>query len=369
METINVTRSSMPSYEEYIEEIKDLWDSRWLTNMGVKHVLLQHELKKYLGVDNIDLTTNGHMAIELALVTLGLKGEVITTPFTFASTVHAIVRAGLKPVFCDINPNDFTIDAQKIESLITEKTCAIMPVHVYGNICNIEEIESIAKKNRLKVVYDAAHAFGIKYRGTGIGAFGDVSCFSFHATKVFHTIEGGAVCFKDEDFGRRFNEIKDFGIHSEEVVDYIGANAKMNEFSAAMGLCNLRHIEDEIEKRRQIDMRYRDNLKGIAGIELNVHQDGVNPNYAYFPILIQENIFGRSRNEVAEELFKYGFRARKYFYPLINDFSCYRVLGYNSDKTPVAQYVSSRVLTLPFYADLPIEKVDSICKIIKNMKM
>lgn len=201
--TINVTRSSMPPFEEYTEEIKDIWQSHWLTNMGVKHQKLQAELKKYLGVENIELLTNGHMALELSLQALNLQGEVITTPFTFASTTHAIMRNGLKPVFCDINPVDFTIEVNKIESLITDKTCAIMPVHVYGNICDVEAIEKLAQKYELKVIYDAAHTFGVKYKGKGVGSFGDVSCFSFHATKVFNSIEGGAVCYKDSKFGER----------------------------------------------------------------------------------------------------------------------------------------------------------------------
>lgn len=195
---INVTRSSMPEFSEYCEEIKDLWDTRWLTNMGSKHREFQRKLESYLQVKNIDLVTNGHMALEISMQALGLSGEVITTPFTFASTTHAIVRSGLSPVFCDINPQDFTIDVSKIEALITDKTTAIVPVHVYGNVCNVEAIEEIAQKYGLKVIYDAAHTFGVKYKDRGIGSYGDISCYSFHATKVFHTIEGGAVCFKDE---------------------------------------------------------------------------------------------------------------------------------------------------------------------------
>ena len=241
---ILVTRSSMPELDEYIDAIKDIWDSHWMTNMGKKHQQLQKELITYMGVDNIDLLTNGHMAIELSLQALGLtKGEVVTTPFTFASTTHAIVRNGLEPVFCDINPIDFTVDVAKMEELITDKTVAILPVHVYGNICNIEEIDHIAQKYGLKVVYDAAHTFGESYKGKGIGSYGDVSCFSFHATKVFNSIEGGAVCFHDEDFGKELYRLKNFGIKNEEVVDGVGANAKMNEFCAAMGLCNLRHVD------------------------------------------------------------------------------------------------------------------------------
>ena len=195
---ILVTRSSMPELEEYVEEIRDIWDSHWLTNMGEKHKNLQQQLKDYMKVENVELLTNGHMALELTMQAMNLQGEVITSPFTFASTTHAIVRNGLIPVFCDVNPIDFTIDVTKLESLITDKTCAIVPVHVYGNICNVEEIDRIAHKYGLKVIYDAAHTFGEEYKGCGIGTFGDASCFSFHATKVFNTIEGGAVCYKDE---------------------------------------------------------------------------------------------------------------------------------------------------------------------------
>lgn len=262
---ILVTRSSIAPLDEYIEEIRDIWDTHWMTNMGVKHQALQRELQSYLGVEQLDLFTNGHMALELSLQALKFPkgGEVITTPFTFASTTHAIVRNGLEPVFCDINPDDFTIDVSQIEKHITDKTVAIMPVHVYGNICNAEEIQRIADKYGLKVIYDAAHAFGEEYKGKGVGALGDISCFSFHATKVFNTIEGGAACFHDPEMGGRLYDLKNFGIHGPESVEAVGANAKMNEFCAAMGLCNLRHVDEEIQKRKRVAERYRSHLEGI----------------------------------------------------------------------------------------------------------
>ena len=222
---------------------------------------------------------------------LGLSGEVITTPFTFASTTHAIVRSGLSPVFCDINPQDFTIDVSKIEALITDKTTAIVPVHVYGNVCNVEAIEEIAQKYGLKVIYDAAHTFGVKYKDRGIGSYGDISCYSFHATKVFHTIEGGAVCFKDEKLKDLIGRLKDFGIYDEESVTEIGPNAKMNEFCAAMGLCNLRHIDDEIAKREKVVQRYRERLEHIEGVQLSPIQKDVVSNYAYFPVVFWEEAF------------------------------------------------------------------------------
>lgn len=367
MNRILVTRSSMPSIDEYINEIKDMWDTHWLTNMGPKHKLLQSELREYLGVEGIDLLTNGHMAIELTLQALNLQGEVITTPFTFASTTHAIVRNGLEPVFCDIDPKSYTMDTEIIESLITDKTCAILPVHVYGNICNIEEIERIARKYELKVIYDACHAFGETYKGKGIGAFGDASCFSFHATKVFNTIEGGAVCFRDKRIGEVLYDLKNFGIHGPEEVSAVGANAKMNEFCAAMGLCNLRHIDEEIAKRQKVFERYCMHLDGIEGLQLNVIQDNVKSNYAYFPVIIDEKIYGTSREEVFEKLAENGIGARKYFYPLTNTFSAFHG-KYNVTDTPIALHVSKRVLTLPMYADLSMEDVDRICEIVLSCK-
>ena len=368
MNNILVTRSSMPSMEEYIEEIRSIWDSHWLTNMGEKHKALQAELQKYMGVPAVELLTNGHMALELSLQAMNLQGEVITTPFTFASTTHAIVRNGLEPVFCDIDPETYTMDVTKIERLITDRTCAILPVHVYGNVCNIEEIERIAHKYELKVLYDAAHTFGETYKGQGIGNFGDASCFSFHATKVFNTIEGGAVCYRDPDMGRRLYELKNFGIHGPEEVDAVGANAKMNEFCAAMGLCNLRHVDEEIAKRRAVVERYREHLEGVDGLRLNVQQPEVRSNYAYFPVVFDENLFGASRNEVMDALAQNGIGARKYFYPLTNTFECFHG-KYDVDATPVALHVAKRVLTLPLYADLSMEDVDRICKIILEQKL
>lgn len=369
MNNILVTRSSMPAIEEYVEEIKDIWESHWLTNMGSKHKRLQAELVKYLNVENVDLLTNGHMALELSIQALGLRkgGEVITTPFTFASTTHAIVRNDLEPVFCDVDPVDFTIDTTKIEELITDNTVAIMPVHVYGNVCNVEEIERIANKYGLKVIYDAAHTFGIRYKDKGIGSFGDASCFSFHATKVFNTIEGGAVCYKDSEIGERLYNLKNFGIRGPEVVESVGANAKMNEFQAAMGICNLKHIDEEIQKRKNIVERYRENLENIDGIQLNPIQENVISNYAYFPVIFDEKKFGYSRNEISDILAENGIYSRKYFYPLTNTFDCFHG-KYDVDKTPVALYISKRVLTLPLYADLALEDVDRICNIILQNK-
>jgi dTDP-4-amino-4,6-dideoxygalactose transaminase len=353
----------MPGFEEYIKEIKDIWDSHWLTNMGAKHERLESELTDYLGVPNVTLFTNGHLALESAISAFNLKGEVITTPFTFASTTHAIVRNGLEPVFCDINPNDYTIDVDKIESLITEKTSAIIPVHVYGNVCNVDEIERIAKKHDLKVIYDAAHTFGVSKNDVGIGNFGDASMFSFHATKVFNTIEGGALTYKDTHLIKALNGLKNFGITGPESVECVGGNAKMNEFQAAMGLCNLRHVDDQIKKRQMVVERYRSNLEGIKGIKLVKPQPGVKSNYAYFPVVFDG--YKKSRDKVWDELKAENIFARKYFYPLTNSFECYAG-RFKLDDTPVAKYIAERVLTLPLYADLDLGDVDRICEIIKK---
>ena len=363
MEPILVTQSSMPEFSEFCEEIRDLWDSRWLTNMGAKHNQLVAELQSYLETPNVSLFSNGHLALECAIEAFQLSGEVITTPFTFASTTHAIVRKGLTPVFADINFDDYTIQTDSIERLITDKTSAIIPVHVYGNVCNVDEIERIAKKYTLKVIYDAAHAFGVTVDGKGIANFGDASMFSFHATKVFHTIEGGALTYRDAGLKNKLNMAKNFGISGPESVEYVGGNAKMNEFQAAMGLCNLRYINYEIEKRKEIYLRYIENLIDIEGIKLPHIQNGITSNYAYFPVLFDHN--KTLRDEIHQELKKHNIYSRKYFYPLTNTFECYQS-KLTSNHTPIAQYISERILTLPLYADLQLEAVDQICNIIKT---
>ena len=362
---INVTRSSMPSYEEYCEEIKELWDSRWLTNMGIKHQQLQENLEQYMNTPHVTLFTNGHIALETVIEAMDFPqgAEVITTPFTFASTTHAIVRNGLVPVFCDVNPLDYTMDVTKIEALINEKTVAIVPVHVYGNICDDDAIMAISKKHGLKVIYDAAHAFGASYKGRNAGSLGDASMFSFHATKVFNTIEGGAVCFSDDALVEKLNDWKNFGQHTPENVVYAAGNGKMSEFQAAMGLCNLRHLEGEIAKRGEAVRRYRERLANVPGIKLSPAQEGVTPNYAYFPVVFDG--YKRTRDEVFECLKAQGIIARKYFYPLTNGFACYAALPTaGEEKTPVARYIAQRVLTLPLYAGLTKEDVDRICDII-----
>ena len=360
---INVTRSSMPPFEEYCEEIRELWDSHWLTNMGKKHQQLEGELKRYLGCEELALFTNGHLALENVIEAFDLHGEIITTPFTFASTTHAIVRCGCKPVFCDIDPNRYTLDPEKLEALITERTVAILPVHVYGNLCDVDRIGEIAARHNLPVIYDAAHSFGVFYRGVSSACFGDAAMFSFHATKVFHTIEGGAVCCHSAEIQRRLCDLKNFGIHDEENVPYVGGNAKMNEFCAAMGLCNLRHLEGEIEKRRLVAERYDARLGGTEGLRLNAVRPDTRHNYAYYPVVFDG--FRLTRDEVFARLAAEGIIPRKYFYPLTSAFACYaKEEGFDPAATPVAARAAETVLTLPMYADLPLETVDRICDII-----
>lgn len=370
---ILVTRSSMPPLDEYVAEIAPLWESRWLTNMGVKHRKLEEALKERLKVGNVALFTNGHTALECALEALGLPEgrEVVTTPFTFASTTHSIVRKGLVPVFADVRPSDLTLDPEAVEAAITPRTCAIMPVHVYGNLCDVEALAEIAERHSLKLVYDAAHAFGVEWRNPSTGdwegaaSFGDASMLSFHATKVFNTIEGGCVCFGDSTLGVELARWRNFGIAGPEDVERVGGNAKMNEFCAAMGLCNLRHLDDEVAKRKEVAERYWADLEGIPGVRAIEPAEGVSPNYAYLPVLFDPNAFGATRNDVFEALASESVGARKYFYPLVTDFACYRSV-YSSSSTPVAKRAADRVLTLPLYADLSLEDVDRICSIVRG---
>nr|WP_300804971.1 DegT/DnrJ/EryC1/StrS family aminotransferase [uncultured Acetatifactor sp.] len=367
MERINVTRSSMPPFEEYCEEIRELWDSRWLTNMGKKHMELEEKLAAYLDAPHMELLTNGHLSLELSLQALELEGEVITTPFTFASTTQAIVRNGLTPVFCDVDPATLTIDPAKLEPLITERTRAILPVHVYGNFCDVEAIEKIAKRRGLKAVYDAAHAFGARYKGVGAGAWGDVSCFSFHATKVFHTVEGGGVCFRDEVFGEKLGRLKNFGLSGPETATDLGGNGKLDEFRAAMGLCNLRHLEEELRRRARAEARYRRRLEGVPGLTLKAFQPEVQSNHAYFPVLFDEVVFGADRDRVQAALGERGVFARKYFYPLTSTFPCWEG-RFDPEETPIALEASRRVLCLPLFADLEEFQVDSICEIVLDCR-
>lgn len=366
MEKIFVTKSTLPSYGEYCELIKRIWDSHWLTNNGELHNSLEHQLSEFCDCSNITLYTNGHLALENALAALNLKGEVITTPFTFVSTTHSIVRNNLTPVFCDINTDDFTIDTDKIENLITEKTSAIVPVHVYGNICNVEKINEIATKYNLKVVYDAAHAFAEKYKGVNVANYGDISMFSFHATKVFNTIEGGCLACNNEDLKKLLDRLKNFGITDPDNIDNIGGNAKMNEFQAAMGILNLKSLPENINERKKIFMLYRELLKDIEGIKLSSLNEDIEYNYSYFPIVVTDEYF-TDREGLIQNLNEIDIFPRKYFYPITNEISCYKDYNFRG-LTPIAHDISQRVLTLPLYPGLGEENVKKICKIIKEKR-
>lgn len=366
---IMVTRSSMPGLEEYVDKIRPLWESRWLTNMGTFHQELEQELRAYLGTKYLSLMVNGHMSLELTIQAMGLPegGEVITTPFTFISTTHAIIRNGLVPVFCDIKLEDYTIDEEKIEDLITEKTVAILPVHVFGNICNVDKIAEIADKYNLKVIYDAAHAFGETVNHIGVGNFGDASIFSFHATKVFHTIEGGCSCFSAPEMYKRLYDLKNFGIHSEEVVAEVGANAKMNEFSAAMGLCNLPYVEANIEERKKRTLYYKEKLSHIEGLVLpGFHGENIKYSYGYFPVLFQPEILGSGmRDIIYDKLHDIHVYPRKYFYPITSDAPCFRN-RYRKVPLENARYAGENVLSLPLFPELPYESIDVIVSVLEE---
>ena len=364
MKEIYVTKPFLPPFEEYVKEIKNIWESNILTNGGPEYKAFVKKLGEYLGIENISLFTNGHLALEMAIKAMGLKGEVITTPFTFISTTHAIVNNNLKPVFCDIKMDDYTMDESKIESLITKDTCAILPVHVYGYPCNMEEIERIAKKHNLTVIYDAAHAFGVEVGGQSIFNYGDLSMCSFHATKVFNTIEGGLVSGLDKKLIEKVELLKNYGITSPETIDEIGINGKMSEFQAAMGIVSLNYISDIINKRKEITLKYREALSKVQGITMYEEKDNIKYNYAYMPILIEDN-YGLTRNELYEILMQNNVFSRKYFYPLTNMVKCYKD-EFSNAELPNAEYVSERILTLPLYPDLTMEEVEKITDIIKS---
>ncbi len=373
---ILVTESSMPSYEEYIEAIKPLWDTHWLTNMGKYHKKLELELRDYLDVPFVSLMVNGHMSLELTLQSFGFPegSEVITTPYTFISTTHAIVRNRLKPVFCDIKPEDGTIDESRIEDLITEKTVAIMPVHVYGNICAYEEISQIAYKYGLKVIYDAAHSFGEKMltydnKGSvidsmGVGNLGDASVFSFHATKVFNTVEGGAAVFSTPGLYEKLYNLKNFGIRGEELVVEVGANAKMNELCSIMGLCNLKHIDNAISARSHCHERYTRAISDIPGIRLLSPRKDVSNNYAYYPIVIEDD-YPIDRNSLYLLMHEHNIFPRKYFHPITSDQACFKNKYKNCD-LECARDLSNRILLLPIYERLTEEDQNRIIDILKK---
>lgn len=363
---IFVTQTSMPDYEVFIERIKPLWDTKKITNMGEYHEKLEVTLMEYMNVKNVSLMVNGHLALELLIQAMGFPegSEVITTPFTFVSTTHAIIRNRLEPIFCDIKLDDYTIDECKIEALITDKTVAILPVHVYGNLCNVEAIGNIAKKHNLKVIYDAAHAFGECYKDLSVGKFGDASMFSFHATKVFNTIEGGAVTTDSKEVYEKLYNLKNFGIRGEECIVGVGSNAKMNEFSAIMGLCNLEKLEDNILARKKVAEHYLEHLTGVDKLVLPAFDNkDMKYNYAYFPVLFEEEGI---RNKVYNILREQDIYARKYFYPLTADAECFGC-KYAKIDLKNARKVSGNILVLPMYPELNCKDIEKICGVIKML--
>lgn len=365
---IFVTRPLLADLADVNKELHDIWESQWLTNAGAKHQKLEEELKKVLKVPGISIFNNGEIALIVSIQSLRLSGEVITTPFTFPGTPHVLAWNNITPVFCDIDENTLTIDPQKIEGSITSKTTGILGVHVYGMPCHIHEIQEIADLYGLRVVYDAAHAFGTEIDNVAIGNFGDISMFSFHATKLFHTVEGGALTFNAPHLKRRIDLLKNFGIKNEDEVVLPGINGKMNELQAAIGLINLQLIDNERQKRQKIVDTYTQNLAGIAGINVFEIPANVRRSYQYFVIRIRDE-FGRSRDEVYTEFKKYNVFTRKYFYPLCSDYSCYRHLpSSNPDNLPVARKVVREVLCLPLYGNLKLDEAEKICDILQRLK-
>ena len=364
---INVTSPSLPPFPEYVEELRGIWESRWLTNRGSEAVRFEEMLRAFLGTAHIECFANGHLALETVLNGIvqydpSLCGkEVITTPFTHISTTHAITRNGLIPVFADIRPEDLTIDPDEVEKKITENTAAILATHVYGFPCDTERLESIAKKHGLYLIYDAAHAFGVRLNGRSIAEFGDMSMFSTHATKVFQTIEGGIVGFNrvPDKLLTVIRALINFGYVTPEDITYLGTNARMNEFEAAMGICGLRHFAEETAKRKKAAERYYEHLEGVPGIILPRPSEGTEWNYAYFPVLFDG--FRLDRNAAQAALAEENIYARKYFHPLTNRAACYRE-QYGGQEVPVAAGVSEKVLALPMFADLSCQTVDRICE-------
>lgn len=366
---INVTAPLLPDFDRYVAELHKIWNSGWLTNNGPEHEEFQNKLEELLD-SKIELYVNGHMALDIAIKALELKGEVITTPFTFASTTHAIVMNGLTPVFCDIKESDYTIDENKIESLITRKTSAILAVHVYGCICNTEKINEIAKKYHLKVIYDAAHAFAVEKNGKSVATYGDLSMFSLHATKVFNSIEGGIISYHDDKYTSKLKHLRNFGIENAESVTSVGLNAKMNEFAAAMGICNLEILDKAITKRKKITEKYLKTLNKINGIKTLNYQsfaeNNIKYNYAYMPIEINKSVAGFSRDDLSEHLKRHNIIARKYFYPIVTDYACYKG-KYDSNLFPVAQRAGQQILTLPIAPSMSEDDVERCCNAISSI--
>jgi len=368
-EPVLVTRPTMPSFEEYCGRLKGIWERRWLTNEGELHRELERRLAEYLGVEHLSLFCNGTIALMVALQALRINGgEVITTPFTFPATPHVLYWNGIRPVFCDIDEKTFNLDPSRIEQHISADTKAILAVHVYGTPCDVEAIEEIAHRHGLHVIYDAAHAFGVRHKGESILQYGDLSMLSFHATKLFTTGEGGALVCQSEAQRKRINNLKNFGIADEETVIGPGINGKMNELQAAFGLLALETIEQEIENRRRLAGIYREGLRDIAGISFLEDIRDIRSNYAYFPIIIDEEQFGLSRDELHNVLKQFNIFTRKYFYPLCSHFPCYSALPSSAPSNlPVAERIARQILCLPIYGTLDEEVVQDICTVVRKL--
>ena len=364
---ITVTSPLLPDLEAFIPMLRDIWDRKWLTNNGHYHRELEKALSDYLGVKYLSLFTNGTLPLITALQALRITGEVITTPYSFVATTHSIWWNGLKPVFVDVEEETGNIDPEKIEAAITPHTTAIMPVHVYGTPCNIKRIQEIADIYGLKVIYDAAHAFGVKQNGESVLNAGDMSTLSFHATKVYNTVEGGALICHDEATKKRIDYLKNFGFAGETTVVAPGINSKMDEIRAAYGLLNLKQVDSAIENRKQIARKYTEALKEIPGIRVLKEIEGTERNYSYFPIFIDEKEYGLCRDALYEKLKTKNIFARRYFYPLISTFSAYKGLeSANPENLPVAYKLAEQVLCLPMFADLTAEDAERIIEIVRN---
>lgn len=362
---ITVTSPLLPSLDELNVYLKDIWQRKWITNNGHYHKELERALCEYLGVPYISLFTNGTLPLITALQALRITGEVITTPFSFVATTHALWWNGIKPVFVDIDPETCNLDPEKIEAAITPRTTAIMPVHVYGRPCDTARIQEIADTYGLKVIYDAAHAFGVRVDGGSLLKAGDLSTLSFHATKVYNTIEGGALVMHDEQTKRRIDYLKNFGFAGETTVVAPGINSKMDEVRAAYGLVNLRQVDKAIEARRHVAEAYRTGLRGVRGIRFMDDLPGVRHNYAYFPIFVDEKEYGMSRDGLYFKMKEHNVLGRRYFYPLISTFSTYRGLeSAHPDNLPVATRMAGQVICLPMYYGLTDEDVERIISLI-----
>ena len=363
--TITVTSPLLPSLEEFTPLLKDIWSRKWLTNNGHYHQELEKALAEYLGVEYISLFTNGTLPLITALQAMRITGEVITTPYSFVATTHSIWWNGLTPVFVDVDPTTGNLDPQKIEEAITPKTTAIMPVHVYGNPCDIEAIQEIADRYGLAVIYDAAHAFNVKVNGRTILDAGDMNTLSFHATKTYNTVEGGALICHDARTKKRIDYLKNFGFAGETTVVAPGINSKMDEIRSAYGLCNLKHIDDAIAARKKVAKKYRAALAGVPGISMFKERDHVTYNYSYFPIFVNEKEYGISRDALYAKMKEHNVLGRRYFYPLISSFAIYRGLPSAArENLPIANRMADEVICLPMHAGLTENDISRVTELV-----